>query len=358
MGRRPALGVLLGLGVLVVGPAGALAPATPARAHGIEHLVDEERELALPEVRRLIRLHDEVHRLLARYVRLERRVGRGWLEVVAAERAVERAGELVAEADARMDARIRAAYQFGPAGTLEALLGASSFAELAAISIYTERTLAIDGAALRASVASDAALQAERTLAQARRADLGPRLDELRVLLDVIEAKQLEALRLADAASIQDREMRELQAAIAAAAARQGAWEIIGGYGRDQSWLLSLLGPTGGRTCDTPEGLIATGESFDGYASWYGWEFGGQPTATGAIFDPRLFTAASRTLPFGTFLRVHHGGRCAVVLINDRGPYGRLERVIDLSEAAAKYLGVGVSWVHAEILVPIRSPQG
>jgi len=40
------------------------------------------------------------------------------------------------------------------------------------------------------------------------------------------------------------------------------------------------------------------------------------------------------------------------VLVNDRGPYGRLERVIDLSEAAAKYLGVGVSWVRAEILVP------
>jgi rare lipoprotein A len=71
-----------------------------------------------------------------------------------------------------------------------------------------------------------------------------------------------------------------------------------------------------------------------------------------------LFTAASRTLPFGTFLRVHHGERCAVVLINDRGPYGRLERVIDLSEASAKYLGVGVSWVHAEILLPVPGAAG
>ena len=40
------------------------------------------------------------------------------------------------------------------------------------------------------------------------------------------------------------------------------------------------------------------------------------------------------------------------MLVNDRGPYGNEERVIDLSEAAAKYLGVGVSYVHAEILVP------
>ena len=73
------------------------------------------------------------------------------------------------------------------------------------------------------------------------------------------------------------------------------------------------------------------------------------------IFDPRLFTAANRWLPFGTFLRVTYGGRCAIVLVNDRGPYGNEERVIDLSEAAAQYLGVGVSYVHAEILVPTSS---
>ena len=89
-----------------------------------------------------------------------------------------------------------------------------------------------------------------------------------------------------------------------------------------------------------------------GYASWYGWEFRGQPTATGAIFDPRLFTAANRSLPFGTFLRVSYEGKSAIVLVNDSGPSGRLERVIDLTEEAADYLGVGVSWVNAEILVP------
>ena len=160
-----------------------------------------------------------------------------------------------------------------------------------------------------------------------------------------------EATDIAREAAIADDALQAQRAAIAAAAARMGTWDIIG-YREDQSPLLALLGPTGGRTCDTPDGLVATGEVFEGYASWYGWEFGGQPTATGAIFDPRLFTAANRWLPFGTFLRVSYGGSCAIVLVNDRGPYGRLERVIDLSEAAAKYLGVGVSWVRAEILVP------
>jgi rare lipoprotein A (peptidoglycan hydrolase) len=137
------------------------------------------------------------------------------------------------------------------------------------------------------------------------------------------------------------------------ALARSGSWDLgVIDYEQDQSHLLALLGPTGGRTCETPQGLVASGRTFSGYASWYGWEFGGQPTATGAIFDPRLFTAANRWLPFGTFLRVRHGDRCAIVLVNDRGPYGRLERVIDLSQAAAEFLGVGVSWVDAEILLP------
>jgi hypothetical protein len=344
---------------LVLGLAlGALLPATPARGHSIDHLVDEQRELELPEVRRLIRLHREVHRLFARYERLERAAGRGWMRVVEAELAVARVGDLVEDADTRLAERIRTAYQFGPGGTLEALLGASTFSDLATISIYTQRTIAMDETVLRESVVMDATLQAQRALAQASRARLAPGLQELRVLLQEIVRKQEEAIGLAAAASIEDEALREQQAAIAAAAARAGTWDIIGGFGRDQSWLLALLGPAGGQTCDTPDGLVATGESFDGYASWYGWEFGGQPTATGAIFDPRLFTAASRTLPFGTFLRVHHGERCAVVLINDRGPYGRLERVIDLSEASAKYLGVGVSWVHAEILLPVPGAAG
>jgi hypothetical protein len=87
-----------------------------------------------------------------------------------------------------------------------------------------------------------------------------------------------------------------------------GTWNIIG-YEDDQSPLLALLGPTGGRTCETPARLAPTGEIFQGCASWYGWEFGGKPTATGAIFDARLFTAANRSLPFGTFLPVTYQGR-------------------------------------------------
>jgi rare lipoprotein A len=78
-----------------------------------------------------------------------------------------------------------------------------------------------------------------------------------------------------------------------------------------------------------------------GIASWYGAKEAGRRTASGAIFDPRQPTAAHRTLPLGTCVRVTHlgNGHFVVVPIIDRGPYihGRL---IDLSEIAAQRLGM------------------
>ncbi len=340
--RRRAIALVLALA--------ASLPAVPAHAHGIGRLVHEAGDL--PEVHRLVELHRELHVLLARYHRLEAGVGRAWLETVVAIRDAASAQRAVDEAAARLRTRIRSAYQFGPAGSLEALLAAPSFADMATISEYASRTISLDDSALRDSLVAEADLLARRARAEAARQAMEPRLERLRSMLDVMQTKVDEAERLAEAAHL-EAELEAQREAVAAAVARAGSWDLnVIDYGQDQSGLLALLGPTGGRTCETPEGLVETGQSFEGYASWYGWEFGGQPTATGAIFDPRLFTAANRWLPFGTFLRVHSGDRCALVLVNDRGPYGRLERVIDLSQAAAQYLGVGVTWVDAEILVP------
>jgi len=73
-----------------------------------------------------------------------------------------------------------------------------------------------------------------------------------------------------------------------------------------------------------------------GKASWYGPGFQGKRTASGERFDMNELTAAHRTLPFGTRVRVHNtrNGREVVVRINDRGPHIR-DRIIDLSKAAA-----------------------
>ena len=85
-----------------------------------------------------------------------------------------------------------------------------------------------------------------------------------------------------------------------------------------------------------------------GLASHYGSGFEGSPTASGEVFDPDGFTAAHRTLPFGTRLMVSYHGRSVQVVVNDRGPYVG-GRELDLSRAAAEYLGltkVGVDWVN------------
>ncbi|WP_238393329.1 septal ring lytic transglycosylase RlpA family protein [Myxacorys almedinensis] len=104
--------------------------------------------------------------------------------------------------------------------------------------------------------------------------------------------------------------------------------------------------------------LDATDTSIDGKASWYGFYFHGRQTATGEIFDQNALTAAHRSLPFGTYLKVTNllNGKSVVVRINDRGPYfDEGERVIDLSNRAARCISShdrGVVPIEAVVLQP------
>lgn len=90
---------------------------------------------------------------------------------------------------------------------------------------------------------------------------------------------------------------------------------------------------------------------FSGMASFYGNESGSR-TASGQRFNQNAMTAAHRSLPFGTKLRVTHGGRSVIVTINDRGPFIR-GRVLDLSTGAARAIGLtgaGVGRITAEVV--------
>jgi rare lipoprotein A len=92
-----------------------------------------------------------------------------------------------------------------------------------------------------------------------------------------------------------------------------------------------------------------SGRSFSGVASYYGNESGSR-TASGQRFDQNALTCAHRSLPFGTKLRVTHGGRSVIVTVNDRGPFVR-GRVLDLSTGAARAIGLGgVGQVTAEVV--------
>ena len=95
-----------------------------------------------------------------------------------------------------------------------------------------------------------------------------------------------------------------------------------------------------------------------GKASWYGDKFQGRKTATGERFDMNALTCAHRTLPLGSWIRVTNlrNRRSAFVRVNDRGP-GTVDRVIDLSYAAARSIGIGgVAKVKIEQVTP-NDPQ-
>jgi rare lipoprotein A len=98
--------------------------------------------------------------------------------------------------------------------------------------------------------------------------------------------------------------------------------------------------PTGISVSDDAEGSRYTPIP-GGMASYYGKAFAGRPTASGERFDPAGLTAAHRTLPMGSLVRVTNpaNGQSVTVRINDRGPFHG-NRVIDLSRAAADSVGI------------------
>lgn len=121
---------------------------------------------------------------------------------------------------------------------------------------------------------------------------------------------------------------------------------------------LRAAGDTAGPVAD--RGKFAGSQSekvvqqFTGLASWYGPGFHGRRTANGEKFDQNELTAAHKTLPFNTRVRVTSvtSGKSVIVTINDRGPYVR-GRMIDLSAAAAREIGLrarGVGKVKLEVL--------
>jgi rare lipoprotein A len=102
--------------------------------------------------------------------------------------------------------------------------------------------------------------------------------------------------------------------------------------------------------------FAAPADALAGTASWYGRHWQGRKTASGTRFDPGRLTAAHRSLPLNTRVRVTNleNAKSVTVLINDRGPYVR-GRVIDLSKAAARRLGMlkeGIAPVRIEVMKP------
>ena len=91
-------------------------------------------------------------------------------------------------------------------------------------------------------------------------------------------------------------------------------------------------------------GKDAWRSEMEGIASWYGPDFNGKLTASGEVYDMYAMTAAHKTLPLGTVVKVTNldNGKSAQVRINDRGPYVK-GRIIDLSKSAAQAIEIGAA---------------
>jgi rare lipoprotein A len=120
-----------------------------------------------------------------------------------------------------------------------------------------------------------------------------------------------------------------------------------------EDWLLASQRNSAGK--QTP--LVQTG-----FASWYSSDFNGRKTASGEHYDPEEMTAAHRTLPFGTFVRVINlrNNKSVIVRITNRGPFVR-GRIIDVSRAAARRLNMmksSVTRVRVESFKKASSSAG
>jgi len=105
---------------------------------------------------------------------------------------------------------------------------------------------------------------------------------------------------------------------------------------------------------------LATSEGYDevGIASWYGPKFHGKPTASGETYDMHAMTAAHKTLPLGTRVKVKHlgNGKEVTLKINDRGPFVG-KRIIDLSNKAAHAIGMVGTGTAKVRVTALKAPK-
>lgn len=328
-------GISLGAGIALLVAAGAAGPR--AAAGDLESLRDRAQRLgdAVTELERDLSALNETRD------RLANEIARSSAEIGILETGVNDAEERYQEALDRYVERAVAAYKSGPTEDLALLLSTTTIDDFFTMVQVQQRAARDDQEALELLRSTKEAAERVQQEIDERKQRLLQQSARVETLAGQIESR-LNARR--DVLGELTQEVERLEEVARAATADAPS---------PDSAFLDLLQPSGPAP-GIPEGFAGTGVTFAGIASWYGPGFEGNPTASGDIFDPTLFTAASLDLPLGTWLYVTRGGRGVVVLVNDRGPYID-DRVLDLSQAAAEAIGItGLGWVEAEVLVKAR----
>ena len=328
--------------VVTAGLLVAMAAATlprPATAADISEL--RRRAQALAD--EVSALEHKRAGLVVRSKRLSDQIEAITAEIGTLELEIHDANAAVGAARERYIARAVEAYKSGSTTRLALLLSARSLGELVSLAETTLQVGAADGRALAELIAARDAVET----AQAR-------VDERKQFMLAAQMRA-QGLKTEIDSTIDARRslLAELNEEIASLEAQARAAATVSATAQGISVgdeLLKLLEPSGPAP-DIPDNFVSTGVTFEGIASWYGPGFEGNHTANGDIFDPSLYTAASKELPLGSWLHVQHQGKGVVVLVNDRGPYVE-GRILDLSQAAAASISItGLGWVKATIII-------
>ena len=325
-------------GRIVLLVAAVLVAAASTRAPAQPPSLDELRQQAQGLGDTVSNLERDLQGLNAKKARLAEEISEASAEIGVLESGVQ---DAQAAYDAALEAYVSRAvdaYKEGVSGDLDFLLSARTFDELD--TLMEARAHSADEFAETLVEAKSAKEAAERLQSEIdeRKQRLLARNAEVTEVSDEISSNLAARRQTLHRLTSQIKELERMARLAAAQTADP-----------DRSLLNLLQGS--GPAPDIPAGYAGTGVTFSGIASWYGPGFEGQSTANGDIFDPDLFTAASRDLPLGTWLYVTHNGRGVVVYVNDRGPYID-DRILDLSQAAAEALGIGgLGWIDAEILI-------
>jgi rare lipoprotein A len=317
---------------VLVAAAATRAPANPPAS--LESLQKQAQSLGDA----VSGLEHDLQALDVEKARLGREISDASAEIGVLESGMQDAQQAYDAALGSYVARAVDAYKEGVSGNLDYLMSARTFDELDTLMEARARTASEFGKALTEAKSAREAAERLQSEIDERKQRLLSRNTQVTEVADQISTN-LDARR---------QTLHELGAQIHQI--EKMARATVENSSDPAQSLVNLLhgsGPAQG----IPPGYAGTGVTFSGIASWYGPGFEGQSTANGDIFDPDLFTAASRDLPLGTWLFVKHEGRAVVVLVNDRGPYID-DRILDLSQAAAEALGIGgLGWIDAEILI-------
>jgi rare lipoprotein A (peptidoglycan hydrolase) len=325
-----------------------------ASAESIATKLERARGVRARAVITLRRAEHRLDELMAGYRDAQLKLEDVSKQVLAAYEAKVAAELQLRAAQGALDREASQAYQAGPGFAMEAILGMAHMGDLAAAEEFATRAFQVGAETVRRVQDLRVSLQIATETLSRRQSALSTTVKRLADLSSEMQHEVATARAAARAAGRVVRRLEQQKQALelAQAAVRAQLAQLAQSQ-RYASLMqrLALLGPNQGRGCDIPSTLRDTGQRMSGLASWYGDD---TITATGDPFDPNLFTAANKELPLNVYIRVHYNGNCAILLVNDRGPYG-YGRVFDLSEGAATYLGyheAGVVWVTADVLVP------